>query len=86
MLLVLVTQPQSSYFIDLIQILEGMRGLLLTAFVVFLAATHLQCAVSHGDQPLSKIAIHKAAVALHVKAFVKVSPSLLGLGVSFSHI
>lgn len=57
-----------------------MRGLLLTACVVFLAVTHLQRAVAHGDQPLSKIAIHKTAVALHEEAFVKVSPSLLGLG------
>ncbi|XP_026381155.1 probable inactive purple acid phosphatase 1 isoform X2 [Papaver somniferum] len=31
-----------------------------------------------GDQPLSKIAIHKAVVALHSSAYVKASPSILG--------
>ncbi|XP_021756777.1 probable inactive purple acid phosphatase 1 isoform X2 [Chenopodium quinoa] len=57
-----------------------MRGLLLTSYVAILVASILQCAVSHGVQPLSKIAIHKAEVALHDKSFVQVSPSLLGLG------
>ncbi|KAI3970802.1 hypothetical protein MKX01_024449 [Papaver californicum] len=31
-----------------------------------------------GDQPLSKIAIHKAVVSLHSSAYVKASPSILG--------
>lgn len=57
-----------------------MRDLLLTIFVVLLAATYLQCVLSHGVQPLSRIAIQRAEFALHDEAFVKVSPSLLGLG------
>lgn len=68
---------------DLYQTLKGMRDLLLTIFVVLLAATYLQCVLSHGVQPLSRIAIQRAEFALHDEAFVKVSPSLLGLGVSF---
>lgn len=61
-----------------------MKGLLLTVFVVVLAASYLQCGVSHGVQPLSKIAIHKTKVSLHSEASIKVSPSLLG--VSFSQL
>ncbi|KAL2905411.1 putative inactive purple acid phosphatase 1 [Bienertia sinuspersici] len=70
-----------------------MRSLLFTVVLVFLAAMYLQCTVSHGDQPLSKIAIYKSTVAFHDESYVKVSPSLLGFGgrnsewvsVEFSH-
>lgn len=34
---------------------------------------------SHGDQPLSKIAIYKATINLHVSAYIKASPTTLGL-------
>ncbi|XP_038721495.1 probable inactive purple acid phosphatase 1 [Tripterygium wilfordii] len=34
----------------------------------------------HGDQPLSRIAIHKATFALDDHAYVKASPTVLGLG------
>lgn len=43
----------------------------------------LQVATSHGDQPLSRIAIHRATFAVDERAYVTVSPSLLGLNVSF---
>ncbi|KAL5725838.1 polynucleotide adenylyltransferase [Ranunculus cassubicifolius] len=33
---------------------------------------------SHGDQPLSRISIHKTEVVVHKSAYVKASPSLLG--------
>lgn len=42
---------------------------------------------SHRDQPLLKIAIHKAVVAIHKSAYIKVSPSILGSRVTFdSHV
>lgn len=56
-----------------------MRGL-FTLWAVLWVATNLQGTSSSGHQPLSKIAIHQAEIALDDKAYVKVSPSLLGLG------
>ena len=52
----------------------------------FLVVTILQEAWSHGDQPLSKIAIHKATVDLNRDAYVKASPTVLGLKVSLNSI
>ncbi|XP_074309639.1 putative inactive purple acid phosphatase 1 [Silene latifolia] len=57
-----------------------MRGLLFTLFAVLWSGTNFHCAVSHGDQPLSKIAIHKATVEVHEKAYITVSPSIIGHG------
>ena len=65
------------------QILGGMRGLNLISLAILLIITTLQEAWAHGDQPLSKIAIHKATSDLNGLAFVKVSPIVLGLKVSF---
>ncbi|KAM3706962.1 hypothetical protein ACJW31_03G190000 [Castanea mollissima] len=56
-----------------------MRGLNFISFAIFLVLTTLQEAWSHGDQPLSKIGIHKATVDLNHDAYVKPSPSVLGL-------
>lgn len=51
---------------------------------ILLVLLTLQEVRSHGDQPFSKIAIHKAMFALHDSAFVKASPTVLGIKVSFS--
>ncbi|KAL0013133.1 hypothetical protein SO802_000202 [Lithocarpus litseifolius] len=56
-----------------------MRGLNFISLAIFLVLTTLQEAWSHGDQPLSKIAIHKATVDLNHDAYVKASPTVLGL-------
>uniref|UniRef100_A0A2N9EUH3 Purple acid phosphatase n=1 Tax=Fagus sylvatica TaxID=28930 RepID=A0A2N9EUH3_FAGSY len=56
-----------------------MRGLNLISLAILLIITTLQEAWAHGDQPLSKIAIHKATSDLNGLAFVKVSPIVLGL-------
>ncbi|KAM3754766.1 hypothetical protein ACB098_03G190100 [Castanea mollissima] len=56
-----------------------MRGLNFISLAIFLVLTTLQEAWSHGDQPLSKIGIHKATVDLNHDAYVKASPSVLGL-------
>lgn len=58
-----------------------MRGLKLISLAVLLVLTNLPEAWSHGDQPLSKIAIHKAISALHESAYVKASPEILGMKV-----
>ncbi|KAM7477648.1 hypothetical protein LguiA_025861 [Lonicera macranthoides] len=39
----------------------------------------LERVTSHGDQPLSRIAIHKAIFALNDHAYIKASPLILGL-------
>lgn len=41
---------------------------------------------SHGDQPLSKVALHKATVSLLDLAYIKASPTVLGLQVSFNNV
>ena len=63
-----------------------MRGLILLSLAIFLVLTTLQEAWSHGDQPLSKIAFHKATVDLNHDAYVKASPTVLGLKVSLNSI
>ena len=63
-----------------------MRGLNFISWAIFLVLTTLQEAWSHGDQPLSKIAIHKATVDLNHDAYVKASPMVLGLKVSLNSI
>lgn len=50
----------------------------LKSLVVLWAVVSFQEAKSHGVHPLSLIALHKTAVALDDKAFIKASPSLLG--------
>lgn len=44
-----------------------------------LILTNLQETSSHGDHPLSRIAIHEATLALTPLAYVEASPSILGL-------
>nr|POE73257.1 putative inactive purple acid phosphatase 1 [Quercus suber] len=56
-----------------------MRGLNFISLGIFLVLTTLQEVWSHGDQPLSKIAIHKATIDLNHDAYVKASPTVLGL-------
>ncbi|XP_030956900.1 probable inactive purple acid phosphatase 1 isoform X1 [Quercus lobata] len=56
-----------------------MRGLNFISLSILLVFTTLQEAWSHGDQPLSKIAIHKAIVDLNGQAYVKASPTVLGV-------
>lgn len=54
-----------------------------TAFLVLVAI--LQEASSHGDHPFSRIAVHRAALALTDLAYIKAYPSILGLStVSFT--
>lgn len=51
----------------------------LNLLVVLWAAASLGEVTSHGVQPLSRIAIEKAVIALDNKAYVKASPSILGV-------
>ncbi|KAJ0096144.1 hypothetical protein Patl1_16680 [Pistacia atlantica] len=60
------------------QIFGGMRELRFIFLGVLLVLATLQVASSHGDQPLSRIAIQKATFALNDLAYVKASPSILG--------
>ncbi|XP_059648756.1 probable inactive purple acid phosphatase 1 [Cornus florida] len=48
-------------------------------FILLAILWRLEVAKSHGDQPLSRIAIHKAAFALNDNAYVKAYPPVLGL-------
>lgn len=59
--------------------LRKMKVFILFAITLVLAS--VQEVRSDGDQPLSKIAIHRAVSALHDKAYVKVSSEVLGLKV-----
>ncbi|XP_050375043.1 probable inactive purple acid phosphatase 1 isoform X2 [Argentina anserina] len=54
-----------------------MKVLIVVAITLVLAA--VQEVKSDGDQPLSKIAIHRAVSALHDDAYVKVSSEVLGV-------
>nr|GME18307.1 probable inactive purple acid phosphatase 1 [Ipomoea batatas] len=45
---------------------------------ILLALLCLEGVTSHGVQPLARIAVHDAVVALEAQAFIKVTPSLLG--------
>jgi hypothetical protein len=66
------------------RILGGMRRLNSISLAILFVLTTLHEAWSHGDQPLSKIAVHKASLALQDHAYVKTSPTILGLKVSFN--
>lgn len=56
---------------------------LVNLAVILLAFIANQRVESHGVQPLSLVQIDKAVVALNGEAFIKASPSLLGIQVSF---
>lgn len=51
---------------------------LLPLLGLFLAALTSGAAAHGGDQPLANIAIHRARIALDVKAYIKASPYVLG--------
>jgi hypothetical protein len=63
-----------------------MRSLLprttAVAVAVYALAALIAAAAGGGEQPLSRIAIHRATVAPQPGAFVDASPALLGLQVS----
>ncbi|XP_065860580.1 probable inactive purple acid phosphatase 1 [Euphorbia lathyris] len=56
-----------------------MDGLKLIFAAILLLLLNLQEVTSHGHHPLSKIAVHRATLALADLAYVKAHPSLLGL-------
>ncbi|KAK9276044.1 hypothetical protein L1049_005575 [Liquidambar formosana] len=62
------------------KVLGRMRASGLIFLAILCALASFGEVRSHGDQPLSKIAIHKATVSLHDGAYVKASPPILGLG------
>ncbi|MBA0862647.1 hypothetical protein Goshw_011120 [Gossypium schwendimanii] len=64
---------------DRFQMFVGMRGLRMIMWTILLVLAILHRASSHGIQPLSRIAIHKATLALDNLAYVKASPTVLGL-------
>lgn len=65
------------------QIFGGMRELCLVFLSILLILATLEEVASHGDQPLKKIDVQKASFALNHQAYIKVSPTVLGLKVSF---
>lgn len=61
-----------------------MRGLGLVFFAFCLVlATLLQVTTSHGEQPLLRIVVQNTQLHLSENAYVKASPSILGLKVGF---
>ncbi|GAB2214495.1 hypothetical protein Drorol1_Dr00018846 [Drosera rotundifolia] len=60
---------------------EGMKISSIVLFMLLCAATYVENASAHWVQPLSKIVIQKATVALDEKAYVRANPTLLGLKV-----
>ena len=73
-------------FGGLISDFGGMRVFGASLLAILWALACIEGAISHGDQPLAKIAIHNAKFALHDQAYVKASPTVLGLGVRFNCI
>ncbi|KAK8659321.1 hypothetical protein V6N13_029527 [Hibiscus sabdariffa] len=63
----------------LLGIFVGMRGLGLISWTILLVLGLLHRVSSHGVQPLSRIAIHETTFALDNRAYVKASPTVLGL-------
>lgn len=59
-----------------------MRELRSICLGILLVLGAFRLTISHEDQPLSKIAIHKAVFALDDNAYIKASPSILGMKVS----
>ncbi|KAH9772385.1 putative inactive purple acid phosphatase 1 [Citrus sinensis] len=56
-----------------------MRELRSICLGILLVLGAFRLTISHEDQPLSKIAIHKAVFALDDNAYIKASPSILGM-------
>lgn len=63
-----------------------MKDMKVMRFLILLGLIIIQEATSHGEQPLSRIAIHEATFALHDLAYIKASPTVLGLRVSLNHV
>jgi len=65
---------------------EGFLNINLVPLVAWLLNFNIVFCFAHihgfGDQPLSKIAIHKAVVSLHTGASITAAPSLLGTKVT----
>ncbi|XP_029125579.1 probable inactive purple acid phosphatase 1 [Cajanus cajan] len=59
--------------------LAQMGGSKFVSLAFLLVCSVLQRVWSHGDQPLSKVAVHKATVSLLDLAYIKASPEVLGL-------
>lgn len=54
-------------------------GTLVALLSIMLALVSLQGVTCHGEQPLSRIAIHKTVLALDIHASIKATPSVLGV-------
>ncbi|XP_059304654.1 probable inactive purple acid phosphatase 1 isoform X1 [Lycium ferocissimum] len=54
-------------------------GTLIALLSIILTLVSLQVVTCHGEQPLSRIAIHKTVLALDSHASVKATPSVLGV-------
>lgn len=64
--------------------LRAMVSVFLTLLVTCLGLVSLESVKSHGIQPLSLIAIHKVVISIDDKAYIRVSPVVLGLTVSLA--
>lgn len=62
--------------------MSGMGNSRVLIFSLLVLATFQQV-VSDEHQPLSKVAIHKTTLALDERAYIKATPSVLGLKVHF---
>lgn len=58
----------------------------LNLLAILLAFLSLESVISHGVQPLSLIDIHKAVIAIDDQAYIRASPLVLGVNVSFYHL
>lgn len=56
----------------------------VVALAVALITTNFEGVKSHGVQPLSRINILETVMALHEEAYIKASPSVLGVTVGFT--
>lgn len=63
------------------KILNKVAIFLLTFFLVLASDYLVKCDDEITEQPLSKIAIHRAVLALHDEAFIQAYPTILGLKV-----
>ncbi|CAA3027902.1 probable inactive purple acid phosphatase 1 isoform X1 [Olea europaea var. sylvestris] len=57
----------------------GAMRVFMALLMVFWALVSLEGVISHGVQPLSRIAIHKTVFAIDNDAYIKASPSILGI-------
>lgn len=63
----------------------GVLSFKFSMILLLVCLANLSIAFAHingfGEQPLSKIAIHRATISLHRSASVRASPSVLGIKV-----